>query len=124
MHSRGLYIQTENESTIDIMMVTPDGKEERISNINPSRDLIATMEMDYSLYRGEVVELYNLPLFEPKLDIDYREYLELVRTALFLPELIQNIDPIGAFVVRQRIRLITRVRMTVQHPTGSTPAGT
>ena len=33
MHSRGLYIQTENESTIDIMMVTPDGKEERISTL-------------------------------------------------------------------------------------------
>ena len=108
MHNRGLYVQTENESTIDILMVSPDGKEETISNINPSRDLIAAMEMDYSLYRGEVVELYNLPLFAPKLDIDYREYLELVRTAWFLPELIQNIDPIGAFVVRQRIKLITQ----------------
>ena len=70
MHSRGLYVQTENELVIDILMVTQAGKEERISNINPSRDLIAAMEMDYSLYRGEVVELYNLPLFEPKLDID------------------------------------------------------
>ena len=108
MHSRGLYVQTENELVIDILMVSPDGKEERISNINPSRDLIAAMEMDYSLYRGEVVELYNLPLFAPKLDIDYREYRELVRTAWFLPELIQNIDPIGAFVVRQRIKLITQ----------------
>ena len=108
MHSRGLYVQTENELVIDILMVTQDGKEERISNINPSRDLIAAMEMDYSLYRGEVVELYNLPLFEPKLDIDYREYLELVKTAWFLPELIQDIDPVGTFVVRQRIKMITQ----------------
>lgn len=108
MHNRGLYVQTENESTIDILMVTPDGKEERISNINPSRDLITAMEMDYILYRGEVTELYNLPLFEPKLDIDYREYIELVRTAWFLPELIQDIDPVGAFIVRQRIKMITQ----------------
>ncbi len=108
MHNRGLYVQTENESVIDILMVTSDGEEERIPNINPSRDLIASMEMDYSLYRGEVTELYNLPLFEPKLDIDYREYLELVRTAWFLPELIQDIDPVGAFVARQRIKLITQ----------------
>ena len=27
MHSRGLYVQTENESAIDILMATPEGKE-------------------------------------------------------------------------------------------------
>ena len=35
MHSRGLYVQTENESAIDILMATPEGKEKWITNVDP-----------------------------------------------------------------------------------------
>ena len=48
MHSRGLYVQTENESAIDILMVTPDGKERWITNVDPVKDLMAVIEIDYS----------------------------------------------------------------------------
>lgn len=112
MHSRGVYVQTENESTIDILMVTPDGKEKRIPNINPARDLMATIEIDYSMYRKRIMQLQNLPLFKEKLDIAISGYEELVNSAKKIPNLIEKIDPVGAFVVRRRIEMI------LQHPDG------
>ena len=110
MHSRGLYVQTENESTMDILMVTPEGKKKRITNVDPVRDLIKVVEIDYSIYRKRVMQLQNLPLFQEKLDIAMSEYEELVNTAKRIPNLIEKIDPIGAFVVRRRIEMI------LQHP--------
>lgn len=110
MHSRGLYVQTENETAIDILMVTPDGKEKRISNVNPVKDLIAAIEIDYSDYRRRITQLHNLPLFQEKLDIAMWEYEELVNSARKIPSLIEKIDPVGAFVVRRRIEMI------LQHP--------
>ena len=48
MHSRGLYVQTENETAIDILMVTPDGKEKWIANVDSVKDLMAAIEIDYA----------------------------------------------------------------------------
>ena len=110
MHSRGLYVQTENESAIDILMVTPDGKEKWISNVDPVKDLMAAIEIDYSEYRRRIMQLHNLPLFQEKLDIAMREYEELVNSARKIPNLIAKTDPVGAFVVRRRIEMI------LQHP--------
>ncbi len=110
MHRRGLYVQTEDESTIDILMVTPDGKEKRISSIIPAKDLMAAIEIDYSAYRKRVMQLQDLPLFQEKLDIAVSEYEELVNSAREIPRLIEKIDPVGAFVVRRRIEMI------LQHP--------
>lgn len=110
MHSRGLYVQAENESAIDILMVTPEGKEKWISNVNPVKDLMAVIEIDYSEYRRRITQLHNLPLFQEKLDIAMREYEELVNTVKKIPKLIEKIDPVGAFVVRRRIEMI------LQHP--------
>ncbi|MBQ9839493.1 MAG: hypothetical protein IJO56_08410, partial [Oscillospiraceae bacterium] len=110
MHRRGLYVQTENESTIDILMVTPEGKEKRISNVDPVKDLMAAIEIDYSAYRKRVTQLHNLPLFQEKLDIAMWEYDELVNTVKKIPKLIEKTDPVGAFVVRRRIEMI------LQHP--------
>lgn len=110
MHSRGLYVQTENESTIDILMVTPDGKEKWISNVNPVKDLMAVIEIDYSEYRRRITQLHNLPLFQEKLDIAMWEYEELVNTVKKIPKLIEKIDSVGAFVVSRRIEMI------LQHP--------
>lgn len=106
MHSRGLYVQTENETTINILMVTPDGKEKELANIIPAQDLLRVVEIDYSIYRKRVMQLQNLPLFQEKLDIAMSEYEELVNTARRIPRLIEKIDPAGAFVVRRRIEMI------------------
>lgn len=110
MHSRGLYVQTENESRIDILMVTPEGKEKWISNVDPVKDLMAVIEIDYSDYRKRITRLHDLPLFQEKLDIAMWEYEELVNSARKIPSLIEKIDPVGAFVVRRRIEMI------LQHP--------
>ena len=106
MHSRGLYVQTENESTIDILMVTPEGKEKRITNVDPVKDLMAVIEIDYAEYRRRIMQLHNLPLFQEKLDIAMWEYEELVNSARKIPNLIEKTDPVGAFVVRRRIEMI------------------
>ena len=110
MHNRGLYVQTENETAIDILMVTPDGKEKWIFNVDPVKDLMATIEIDYSAYWKRVTQLHNLPLFQEKLDIAMWEYEELVNTVKKIPKLIEKADPVGAFVVRRRIEMI------LQHP--------
>ena len=110
MHSRGLYVQTENESAIDILMVTPEGKEKWISKVDPVKDLMAAIEIDYSAYRKRVTQLHDLPLFQEKLDIAMWEYEELVNTVKKIPKLIEKADPVGAFVVRRRIEMI------LQHP--------
>ena len=80
MHSRGLYVQTENESSIDILMVTPEGKETWIFKVDPVKDLMAAIEIDYSEYCRRITQLHNLPLFQEKLDIAMWEYEELVNT--------------------------------------------
>ena len=110
MHSRGLYVQTENESTIDILMVTPEGKEMWISKVDPVKDLMAVIEIDYSEYRRRITQLHNLPLFQEKLDIAMWEYEELVNSVKRIPNLIAKTDPVGAYVVRRRIEMI------LQHP--------
>lgn len=110
MHSRGLYVQTENEFTIDILMVTPEGKEKRISNVDPVKDLMAAIEIDYSEYRRRIMQLHYLPLFQEKLDIAMCEYEELVNSARKIPNLIAKTDPVGTFVVCRRIEMI------LQHP--------
>jgi len=110
MHSRGLYVQTENESTIDILMVTPEGKEKRITNVDPVKDLMAAIEIDYAEYRRRIMQLHNLPLFQEKLDIAMWEYEELVNSVRKIPNLIEKTNPVGAFVVRRRIEMI------LQHP--------
>ncbi len=105
MHGRGLYVQMENETTIDILMVTPEGKEKKISEIVPAQDLLNAVEMDYSVYRKRITQLQDLPLFQEKLDIAMAEYEELVNAAKKIPNLLEKIDPVGAFVVRSRIAL-------------------
>ncbi len=109
MHSRGLYVQAENENAIDILMVTPEGKEKKISGIVPAQDLLNAVEMDYSAYRKRVTQLQNLPLFQEKLDIAMSEYEELVNTAKKISNLLEKIDPVGAFVVRSRIAIAMQI---------------
>lgn len=109
MHGRGLYVQTENESTIDILMVTPEGKEKKISEIVPAQDLLNAVEIDYSAYRKRITQLQNLPPFQEKLDIAMSEYEELVNTAKKIPNLIEEVDPVGCFAVRSRIALALQI---------------
>ena len=109
MYGRGLYVQTENESAIDILMVTPEGKEKKISEIVPTQDLLNAVEIDYSAYRKRITQLQNLPLFQEKLDIAKSEYEELANTAKKIPNLIEKTDPVGAFVVRSRIALALQI---------------
>ena len=37
-------------------MVTPEGKEKRISNVDPVKDLMAVIEIDYSEYRRRIMQ--------------------------------------------------------------------
>lgn len=107
MHGRGLYVQTENEFIIDIfLMVAPDGKEKRIPSVDPVKDLMTAIEIDYTAYRKRITQLQNLPLFQDKLDIKLSEYEELVNTEKRIPGLIEKADPVGAFVVRRRMEMI------------------
>lgn len=90
-------------------MVTPDGKEKRISSTDPVKDLMTAIEINYTDYRRRIIQLQNLPLFQEKLEIKFSEYEELVNTARKIPKLIDKTDPVGAFVVRSRIELALQI---------------
>lgn len=109
MRNRGLYVQTENEVTIDILMITPDGKEKRIHSIDPVTDLMAAIEIDYSAYRKEVERLWELPLFDEKIEFTETEYAEFVADAMTAAELLHKIDPVGYFVVCSRIYHVLQI---------------
>ena len=79
MRSPGLYIPTENETVMDILMINCQRGERIIPAVSPIEDLVSAVETDYSEYRKQYRRLYDEhPLFDEKFDISYLEYIDLV----------------------------------------------
>lgn len=95
MHSRGLYLQTEDESTVQILMVDIEGRENKNEPVSPSDDLIRMLEYDYSEYRSGIQKLRDEhPLLEARLDVSSLDYEDFLSAAFELPELIKEFDPV------------------------------
>lgn len=110
MHSRGLYLQTEDESTVEILMEDIEGKENKTEPVSPSDDLVRVLEYDYSEYRSGIRKLRNEhPLLEESLDVSILDYEDFLAVAFELPERIREFDPIGYFVVVSRLASILRI---------------
>lgn len=110
MHSRGLYLQTEDESMVEILMVDIEGKENKTEPVSPSDDLVRVLEYDYSEYRREIRKLRDEhPLLEESSDVSSLDYEDFLEAAFELPERIKGFDPVGYFVVVSRLASVLRI---------------
>lgn len=110
MHSRGLYLQTEDESMVEILMVDIGGRENKTEPVSPSDDLVRVLEYDYSKYRSGIRKLRDKhPLLEESLDGSSLDYEDFLTVAFTLPELIKEFDLVGYFVVVSRLASVLRI---------------
>lgn len=110
MHSRGLYLQTEDESTVEVLMVDIEGKENKTEPVSPSDDLIRVLEYDYSEYRSEIRKLRDEhPLLEESVDVSILDYEDFLEAAFELPERIKGFDSVSYFVMVSRLASVLRI---------------
>ena len=110
MRSPGLYIQTENETVMDILMINSQHSEQILPAVSPIEDLVSAVETDYSEYRKHYKKLYDEhPLFDEKFDISYLEYIDLVEQAKKCVGRLRDIDPVGHFVASCKIEAVLRI---------------
>ena len=110
MQSPGLYIQTENDTVMDILMIDHQMNQQVLAAVSPIEDLVSAVETDYSEYRKHYKKLYDEhPLFDEKFDISYLEYIDLVEQAKKCVARLQDIDPVGHFVASCKIEAVLRI---------------
>ena len=110
MQSPGLYVQTENETVMDILMIDHQMNQQVLAAVSPIEDLVSTVEMDYTEYRKHYKKLYDEhPLFDEKFDISYLEYIDLVEQAKKCVSRLRNIDPVGHFIASCKIEEVLRI---------------
>ena len=110
MQSPGLYVQTENETVMDILMIDHQMNQQVLAAVSPIEDLVSAVETDYSEYRKHYKKLYDEhPLFDEKFDISYLEYIDLVEQAKKYVARLQDIDPVGHFVASCKIEAVLRI---------------
>ena len=110
MRSPGLYIQTANETVMDILMINSQRSEQILPAVSPIEDLVNAVETDYSEYRKHYKKLYDEhPLFDEKFDISYLEYIDLVEQAKKCVDRLRDIDPVGYFVATSKIEAVLRI---------------
>lgn len=110
MHSRGLYLQTEDESTVEILMVDIEGRENKTEPVSSSDDLIRVLEYDYSEYRSGIRKLREEhPLLEESLAVSSLDYEDFLEAAFEMPERIREFDPVSYFVVVSRLASVLRI---------------
>ena len=107
----GLWIETEDDGKICIVMSGAYGLETHLPFVTPAEDLVAAVEMDYTAYRREIQRLYERhPLFEAKLDISVSELEDLSAEALLLPSVLHEVDPLGFFELGNLLDKALRMR--------------
>lgn len=110
MKRPGLYVQTENENLIDILMIDSQLNQTILPAVSPIDDLIRAVETDYSAYRKLYRWLYDEhPLFDEKFDISYLEYKDLIAQAKRCAGMLRDIDPVGHFAASYRIEAVLRI---------------
>ena len=54
MHQWGLYLRTAEHNKIQLLIVSKDGTETYMEPMTAAEDLVNSLRIDYSLYRGSV----------------------------------------------------------------------
>ena len=103
MHPWGLYLRTEEHNKIQLLIVSKDGTETYMEPLTAAEDLVNSLRIDYSLYRGSVYQLDRHPLFKPKLNLSMLEYWDYVSKAQMCVDHLAEIDPAAHFFLRNKM---------------------
>ncbi len=109
MHSRGFYVQTEDEKKIDIFMVTAEGKEKKIPDIDPSTDLINVLNYDYGRYRDAAEHLRDYQLVTKRRDVHMDVFDRFMEDAYKLPPLLARVDKVGYYFATEILKNIAAI---------------
>lgn len=109
MHSRGFYVQTENEKTMDVFMVTSEGKETQMLGIDPSLDLISVLDYNYGSYRDAVERLREYPLITKQRNVHMDIYQRFMEEACRLPPMLARFDKVGYYFVTEILKNIAAI---------------
>ncbi len=109
MHSRGFYVQTENEKTIDVFMVTAERKEKKMLEIDPSLDLIDVLDYNYGSYRDAVECLRDYQLVTKQRDVHMDVFDHFMEDAYKLPPMLARFDKAGYFFVTEILKNIAAI---------------
>ena len=97
-----LLLKAEDKNRWSVILHHADGRETTLPSVTPAEHLITSSEIDYSAYRREIRNLReHHPLFEERIDVSQADFEDFVAEALLLPTMLQDIDPVGYFVVVQ-----------------------
>lgn len=97
-----LLLKAEDKNRWSVILHHADGRETTLPSVTPAEHLITASEIDYSAYRREIRNLReHHPLFEERIDVSQADFEDFVAEALLLPTMLQDIDPVGYFVVVQ-----------------------
>lgn len=103
MHPWGLYLRTAEHNKIQLLIVSKDGTETYMEPMTAAEDLVNSLRIDYSLYRGSVYQLDRHPLFKPKLNLSMLEYWDYVSKAQMCVDHLAEIDPVTHFFLKNKM---------------------
>ena len=97
-----LLLKAEDKNTRTVSLHQANGKTTTLPCASPAENLIAASEIDYRPYRREIQTLREQhPLFEARFQVSLDDFEDFVAEALLLPSMLQEIDPVGYFVLEQ-----------------------
>lgn len=97
-----LLLKAEDKNLWSVILHHADGKTTTLPCATPAEHLIAASEIDYRPYRREIQTLREQhPLFEARFQVSLEDFEDFVAEALLLPSMLQEIDPVGYFVLGQ-----------------------
>ena len=97
-----LLLKAEEKNRWSVILHHTDSKATILPAATPAEHLIAASEIDYSPYRREIRNLREYhPLFEDRFEVSQKDFEDFVAEALLLPSMLQEVDPVGYFVLEQ-----------------------
>lgn len=100
----GIYLETENDGTLTIILREKTGGETRLRRRTAAEELVAFSDVDFTPVQKEIDRLWRThPCFEDRPETPMSDYEDLAKQIEPLAEKMAAIDPISAFWVRLRI---------------------
>ena len=95
-----LLLKAEDKNLWSVILHHADGKTTTLPCATPAEHLIAASEIDYRPYRREIQTLREQhPFFETRFEVSLEDFEDFVAEALLLPSMLQEVDPVGYFVL-------------------------
>lgn len=97
-----LLLKAEDKNLWSVILHHADGRTTALPCATPAEHLIAASEIDYRPYRREIQKLREQhSFFESCFEVSLDDFEDFVAEALLLPSMLQEVDPVGYFVLEQ-----------------------